>query len=157
MKFQSRNNNYKFKYQFYYLLIYIIILFNNSESKNIKLSLINNESIIKITFANNGKNFFINNSSKIKPSSISSEPGSKCDLSKLTCDIKHDKKTITLNFEDIQINSCEKMFQNLDNIIEIDLSNFNAFEVTNMNSMFSGCSNLEKITFGNMDISNSKL
>ena len=74
MKFQSRHYNYKCKYQFYYLLIYIIILFNNSESKNIKLSLINNESIIKITFANNGKNFFINNSSKIKPSSISAHP-----------------------------------------------------------------------------------
>ena len=153
MKFQSRNNNYKFKYQFYYLLIYIIILFNNSESKNIKLSLINNESIIKITFANNGKNFFINNSSIIKPSSISPEPGSKCDLSKLTCDIKHDKKTIILNFGAQRITSCESMFKDLVNIKEVDLSNFDASEVINMNYMFSGCSNLEKITFGNMDTS----
>ena len=148
MGYHSKKNNYKFKNQFYYLLISTIILCINIESKN---SLINNISQIKITFANIGANKFFSEHYISKPSSIGLP--SICDLNELICNIKNNIKTITLDFEDIQINSCEKMFQNLDNIIEIDLSNFNAFEVINMNSMFSGCSNLEKITFGNMDTS----
>ena len=51
MLFRSKNINYKF----HYLLIYIVILLYNSESKNIKLSLINNESYIQITFQIVGK------------------------------------------------------------------------------------------------------
>ena len=54
MVFQSKDSNYKF----HHLLIYIISLLYNSDSKNIKLSLINNESQIIITFANKGNNFF---------------------------------------------------------------------------------------------------
>ena len=151
MGYHSKKNNYNFKNQFYYLLISIIILFTNIESKNTKLSLINNNSQIKITFANIGENKFFSEHYISKPSSIGLP--SICDLNKLICDIKNDKKTITLDFEDIPINSSSKMFQNLDNIIEIDLSNFNASGVTYMKSMFSGCSNLKKIIFGNMDTS----
>ena len=151
MGYHSKKNNYNFKNQFYYLLISIIILCINIESKNKKLSLINNNSQIKITFANNGVNKFFSEHYISKPSSIGLP--SICDLNELICNIQNNTKTITLYFEDIQINSCEKMFQNLDNIIEIDLSNFNASGVTYMNSMFSGCSNLKKIIFGNMDTS----
>ena len=37
------------------------------------------------------------------------------------------------------------------NIIEIDLSNFDTSEVTNMNGMFSECKNIEKINFGSIN------
>ena len=106
MGYHSKKNNNNFKYQFYYLLISIIILCINIESKNKKLSLINNNSQIKITFANNGVNKFFSEHYISKPSSIGLP--SICDLNELICNIKNNIKTITLDFEDIQINSCEK-------------------------------------------------
>ena len=45
------------------------------------------------------------------------------------------------------------MFERLTNIIEIDLSNFDASNVRTMQYMFYGCSNLEKIEFGNINTS----
>ena len=49
------------------------------------------------------------------------------------------------------ITSCENMFNGLNNIVEIDLSNFDTSEVTIMNAMFKDCTNLEKINFGEID------
>ena len=54
------------------------------------------------------------------------------------------------------IKSCETMFYELYNIIEIDLSNFDASNVVSMSSMFLGCTNLERIYFGNINTSSVK-
>ena len=69
-----------------------------------------------------------------------------------TCGLKNGKYNVTLRFEN-QINSCYYMFDSLDNIIEIDLSNFDASKVNDMDSMFANCINLEKINFGNINTS----
>ena len=45
------------------------------------------------------------------------------------------------------------MFSYLENIIEIDLSFFDASEITSMQGMFLDCKNLEKINFGNINTS----
>ena len=45
------------------------------------------------------------------------------------------------------------MFDGLDNIKEIDISDFDASKVTSMKYMFNGCKNLEKINFGNIKTS----
>ena len=45
------------------------------------------------------------------------------------------------------------MFQGLENIVQIDLSNLDAAKVTSMESMFSGCRRLQKINFGNINTS----
>ena len=47
------------------------------------------------------------------------------------------------------LETCEKMFYQLENIKEVDLTNFDISKITNMAYMFAGCKNLEKITFGN--------
>ena len=65
-----------------------------------------------------------------------------------SCDLENEINNITLIFRG-EINSCVNMFNDLSNIIEIDLSNFSTSKVTNMNSMFKGCVNLKKIVFGN--------
>ena len=57
---------------------------------------------------------------------------------------------------DTFIETCEMMFSGLDNIIELDISNFDTSKVKNMAEMFAGCSNLEKITFGNINTSSVK-
>ena len=43
------------------------------------------------------------------------------------------------------------MFYKLNNIIEIDLSEFDASCVTNMASMLSGCGKLKRVIFGNIN------
>ena len=51
------------------------------------------------------------------------------------------------------IESTDYLFYNLNNIIEIDLSEFDASKVTSMTYMFQGCGNLENIKFGNINTS----
>ena len=151
MLYRSKNFNYKF----HYLLICFLILLYNSESKNIKLSLINSESQIKITFANIGENYFLSryyNGYQLFSKLVN--PPSNCNINTFLCDIKNNKKTITLNFDEkLKIHSCENMFEGLDNIEEIDLSNFDSSRVTNMAYMFANCTGLKKINFGNMNTS----
>ena len=55
---------------------------------------------------------------------------------------------LTLQWEN-KINTCEKMFKGLYNIIEIDFSEFDTTEVNKMKCFFEDCSSLTKITFGN--------
>ena len=74
--------------------------------------------------------------------------GNKCYMDK-------NKNNVTLIFNET-ILSCDNMFYNLANIIEIDLTNLNTSEVTNMTNMFSRCSSLQKINFGNIDTSSVK-
>ena len=87
--------------------------------------------------------------SKIEPSEVLVN-GVKNDSCSKTCNLVGDRNNITLKFN-TQIESCRSMFSGLGNIIEIDLSNFDASKVTNMRFMFNYCSNLEKIEFGNIN------
>ena len=157
MDYLSKRKYLNFNYQFHYLLIYIIILFYNSESKNRRLP-DNIKSQIKITFANKGKNRYISNYCflycSVKPSSISTYWKNDCSIyTSNNCEIKDDGKTITLNY-DKKADTCEQMFRGLNNIIEIDLSNFDSSNVKSMAYMFQNCYQLKKIKFGNMDTSN---
>ena len=90
----------------------------------------------------------------IRPSEVLVN-GVKNDSCSKTCNLVGDRNNITLKF-DTQIESCNYMFSRLTNIIEIDLSNFDASKVKNMGWMFDGCSNLEKIEFGNINTSSLK-
>lgn len=47
----------------------------------------------------------------------------------------------------------DKMFQDIETLIEVDFSNFDTSSVTSMKAMFSNCRNLEYINFGNFDTS----
>ena len=52
-----------------------------------------------------------------------------------TCYLLGDKSNITLSFH-YEINSCHKMFYYVDNMIEIDLSNFDFSKVESFKHMF---------------------
>ena len=77
------------------------------------------------------------------------------DIIDLTYHLGKGRNNITLKFNR-QIEYCKYMFENLENIIEIDLTNFDLSHVRNMSSMFKGCSSLEKINFGNISTSSVK-
>ncbi len=46
---------------------------------------------------------------------------------------------------------CSKMFKNCENIVKIDLSNFDTSEIEDMEGMFHGCTKLRSINFGNIN------
>ena len=69
-----------------------------------------------------------------------------------TCYLEDDINKVTLKFLG-PVKSCQSMFYNLKNIVEVDLSDFDASQVTSMYWMFLSCSNLKKINFGNINTS----
>ena len=54
----------------------------------------------------------------------------------------------------ISMKDCNNMFYNCTSIKSIDLSKFNAKDVTNMSNMFFNCSNLTNINFSNINTQN---
>ena len=52
-----------------------------------------------------------------------------------------------------KLKNCEFLFDSLDNIIEVDLSEFDSSEVTTMKGMFSFCSEVRSINFNNINTS----
>ena len=54
----------------------------------------------------------------------------------------------------ITIKNINNMFENCDNIIEIDLSNFNTSQVTDISCMFYRCLSLSSLNLDNIDTSN---
>ena len=79
--------------------------------------------------------------------------GQRSDSCNKLCNfIKDGYNNVTIKFN-VKINSCQNMFKNLIQIIEIDLSSFDTSNVENMNNMFYQCTNLRKINFGNIDTS----
>ena len=76
--------------------------------------------------------------------------GSKREDCLKTCSLTGTSNSITLRFEN-QMASCSYMFFQQTNIIEVDLSDFDASKVTSMGGMFNGCTNLEKFTSGNIN------
>ena len=67
--------------------------------------------------------------------------------------LKQGNYFITIKFN-IPIKDCSYMFYNCGNIININLSYFDANEVTNMEYMFSWCKNLININFTNFNTQN---
>ena len=130
-----------------YIFIFITII-----SKEIKRNLINNMSEIYLIIQGNGTQNFLSPNFTKEPSEVLVNGIIKENCFK-TCDLNRDENIIILRFEE-EIETCEYMFQELNNIREIDLSNFDASKVTNMHCMFYNCSNLEKINFGNINTSN---
>ena len=115
--------------------------------------------LLKIVISNNDSNeiYLVVKGTGVQPllyNSFHTEPfqvlvnGNLRETCKKTCDLGGEEQSrITLKFLD-QLSDCSQMFRDLTNIIEVDLSNFDAYYVETMESMFSGCSNLEKINFG---------
>ena len=71
---------------------------------------------------------------------------------KIKCNLSYGNNNVTLRYDN-QIESFYEMFDSLNNIIEVDLSNFDTSKVTSMYGMFENCENLEKINFGNINTS----
>ena len=54
----------------------------------------------------------------------------------------------------INVNSLERLFENVPQLKEVNFTDFNMSEVTNMDSAFSGCTSLENVFFDGVDSRN---
>ena len=120
---------------------------------NLILSLINNNNFlseVNLVIKGKGNQNLLSNKFEYTPSEVIVNGKSKqCNK---TCNLDEEINNITLKFNGT-IKSCYFMFRNLVNITEIDLSNFDTSQVTNMESMFHHCENMKKINLENINTS----
>jgi len=154
--YEIKNLKYNTIYKRYYLyrpfsLLLTILLVNLISIKNAR-NLNNYISEIHLVIKGNGTQNILSNYFYIIPSEVIVNGISKGNTCKKTCDLDEDINNVTIKF-DKKIESCYLMFNGLQNMIEIDLSNFDASKVNNMYWMFSHSKNLEKVNFGNINTS----
>ena len=133
-------------YSYYVLFFTIIIQFSKTKLTLLKLS------EIKLVIKGKGTQQILYNSFPYNPSEVIVIGNLKSTCIK-SCYLENkDNNEVIIKFES-QINTCENMFNGLGNIIEADLSNFDASRVTNMVNMFLSCTKLKRIDFGDIDTS----
>ena len=149
-KIQFRFETLKSK-KTYNTFIYIL---SNNLLVNIFLTLFfisQEQSEISLYMKGSGYQNVLNNIFYTNPSEIIVNEESKCWREKY-CNLENEFNNVTIKF-DTQISSCARMFYQLTNVLEIDLSKFDISKVSNMEMMFSGCLDLERIIFGNINTS----
>jgi surface protein len=120
--------------------------------KNPNLRKLNNISEITLTIDGIGEQKIIYNSFYATPSKvivndiIMEEPGKTVNCTKEKGNI------IKMEFNE-SLNTAFNMFSRLSNITKIDLSKFDASQITEMNFMFNECQNLEYIDLTNINTS----
>ena len=137
------------------LINYIFInLFVNVISKNKSKDNNNNRKLsfsneIKIKILGKGNQYVLNNefASKCNEITINGNPGVLED-NNIVSNLEDEENIIVMKW-DYKIKDCSSMFKELTNIIEIDLSNFDASETRTMFNMFCSCKNLKNIIIGN--------
>ena len=139
---KRRNNKknilQKTHYLLYILNIFIILISQYSTSSNISL-VIEGQGI---------EQNIISDLFNIIPSKVFVNEKDKGACKK--CKLENGLNNVSIIFDN-EINTCAYMFSYLNNIKEIDLSNFNTSLVINMSSMFMNCSKLEKINLWNIN------
>jgi len=108
-------------------------------------------SSIDLVIQGNGTKTLFNNTFIKEPFEVLIN-GVKDNSCQTTCNLIDERNKVTLIFSE-PVKSCHSMFKGFTDLIEINLSNFDASHVTTMYWMFLYCSNLEKITFGNINTS----
>ena len=110
------------------------------------------QSEIKLVFKGKGEQQILNNTFLFDPSEVLVN-GNLKESCKKSCYLENDDKNEVIIKFQTQINTCENMFRELNNLIETDLSKFDASKVSDMSWMFFNCTNLKKIDFGDIDTS----
>ena len=142
--FRFHKNNLKKKriaktYSYFiFLLIYIFFILLIETYEQLEISLVVKKTELKYI-----SDEFYKKPSNVQQLSIEGYDGIYSPL---------DYVYVTITFDSF-IESCENMFKELTNIVEINLKNLDTSKVTSMNSMLYGCSNLKSLYFGNINTS----
>ena len=153
-----KNKKYHFKVLFTFQnvvlvnYIFINLLFKvisksvtNDNNKYRKLSLSNE---IKIKILGKGEQNILNNEFPCNCTeiTINGKPG-VLEENNIVSNLDNKENIIVMKW-DYKLTNCRSMFMDLSNLIEIDLSNFDASESVSMFKMFSSCINLKSVIIG---------
>ena len=136
------NNNLNNNISSILLVYFFLILFCPSLSKEANLYVLSNEIIIKIKGTGNQR---IIDGRVQDPSQIYLNNESQSDMHTIY-NLEEEPNEIRIVWNS-PIESCNFMFYDFSNIIEVDLSKFDASQVTEMSNMFKGCTSLTSINF----------
>ena len=153
--FNKYGQNLGKKYPFfstYYLFMLINLIFVEIVNSDDLRILIHYDSEIHLIIQGNGNQNILNNDFIYEPSEVIVN-GYSNNSCKKKCYFLENINNITLKFSE-QIDSLECMFKGLENILEIDLSNFDVSQVTRMQEMFRDCSNLVSVILSNYNTYN---
>ena len=133
------------------ILLFMIIIFllsRNSLSEKSILRHLNDYyfSEIHLVIKGSGPQNILSDIFIYEPSEVLVNGISQGNTRSKTCTLTGEENNVTLRFEE-QLETCENMFYEIENIIKVDFTDFDSSKVTNMTSMFYNCSNLEKIIF----------
>ena len=151
----------KIKQKYFLLFFEFIIVLLKIDLVNLQIlnntrKLNNYDSKIKLVIANTiGSSYIkiLNYKFNPEPSQVIINEVTRNDCKKsCNLNLEYNRNNAALIFEN-QIETCRSMFEGAYNIIEADLSEFNASGVINMSYMFKDCFNLRTIKFGNINIS----
>ena len=131
------------------LKIFIIKTLSNKCFKN----LFNNNSEIRIIIQGKGTQKILGDRFTGQPNLIKINGESK-DCTK-TCKLEEDINNIVLTFGS-QLTSLKYMFYNIQNLKEVDFTNFDTSKVENMEYMFAECYSLKSINFANINTKSVK-
>ena len=146
IKFKKMKSKLSFLFNRAYIYLVINIFLFSYISLKVKV-LSTNE--IHLLIQGSGEQSILNENFYIEPIEVYVN-NTKKESCKKICELLSEYNDIKLIFDD-NINSCINMFKGLNNILSIDLSNFDFSQVINMNSMFKDCQNLKNINFGNIN------
>ena len=77
--------------------------------------------------------------------------GERQSVANILIDVQEQINNITVIWNSMP--SCSQMFDNMNSIISIDLSNFDSSQIIDISGMFKDCSKLNYINFSNFDVS----
>ena len=124
---------------------------------------LNSISEINITIIGNGKQqilsssdggFHSSNVFNSLPTQILVNGFLQNNISKYVYNLINQTNIITMRWNE-QLTDCHSMFKELNNIISIDLSNFDASKVENFDCMLYNCYNLKSINLNNLNTSSA--
>ena len=137
----------------YKLIVFVLeIVFSDFIAGNEIKKLINGKSEINLIIQGNGNQRFLCEEFNNEPSEVFVNGILQDNSCKKVCYLTEEINNITLIYN-YQLETCNSMFKNVNNMIEIDLSLADISNSKSLAFMFEGCSNLEKINFGNINTS----
>jgi len=137
------------------IIILLKVILVNLTKINYLSNFFSYDNEILLVIKGDGNQFFLNNEFIEQPSSVLIN-GISINSCTKSCELTKDTNNITLQFSE-KITSCKNMFQNLQNLIEVDLSNFDVSQVTSMANMFKSCADLTSVHLSNSNIYISKI
>ena len=132
-----------------FLLICFIIIINIIVTESLRNEKFNKLNEIKIKIFGKGEQNILSSEFSNPPSEVLVNGNLTSISQNKISNLESDVNIITMKWND-KINSCVSMFDSLTNLKEVDLSNFDATEITTMMNMFYDCSNLESVNFNNI-------